>query len=183
MFISLEILEQKPIEFREDFAPGTIDLGPDFRQSAALHSEGRATLIEERHGHRENIEDIRLVGDLATMVEAACARCLDPVAQEISRSFDLLYRPQGADAGREELSVTQAEAEIGYYTGDGLLLEDVLREQILLAAPFKMVCREDCKGLCPHCGQNLNAGACGCEVKVADPRWNALSGLKDKLKD
>ena len=48
-----------------------------------------------------------------------------------------MYRPLGADAGRDELSVTDAEAEIGYYQGDGLLLEDVLREQVLLALPLK----------------------------------------------
>ena len=48
----------------------------------------------------------------------ACARCLEPVVQEVKHKFDLLYRPQGADAGREELSVTSAEAEISYYQGE-----------------------------------------------------------------
>ncbi len=182
MFISLEILEQKPIDFREDIAPEKLDLGPDVRQAANLHSVGQASLIAEHHGPKGDIEDIRLVGELVTSVEVACARCLEPVTRAISRKFDLLYRPQGADAGREELSVTQAEADIGYYTGDGLLLEDVLREQILLAVPLKVVCREDCKGLCPQCGQNLNQGACSCESKPPDPRWDALRGLKDKLK-
>ena len=62
-----------------------------------------------------------------------------------SASFDLLYRPLGTDSGREELSVTDAEAEIGYYQGEGLLLEDALREQVLLALPLKTICREDCK--------------------------------------
>src|SRR5512146_2923042 len=99
MFISLEILEQKPIEFREEFAPESIDLGSDMRQSAPLRSQGRATLIEEHHGPKGDIEDIRIVGDLATQVEFACARCLEAVVREVRRSFDLLYRPQGADAG------------------------------------------------------------------------------------
>ena len=55
----------------------------------------------------------------------------------------------------EELSVTSAEAEISYYQGEGLLLEDVLREQVLLAVPLRAICREDCKGLCPQCGAKL----------------------------
>jgi uncharacterized protein len=77
--------------------------------------------------------------------------------------------------------VTDAEAEIGYYQGDGLLLEDVLREQVLLALPLKVTCREDCKGLCGHCGQNLNEGQCSCSTAIEDPRWTALREIRSKL--
>lgn len=181
MFISLEQLERDPVDFRESFAPGVVDLGAELQQKDALSTSGRATLIEEHQGAKQVIQDIRVQGDLSTRVEVPCARCLEPVRREIERHFDLLYRPQGTDAGREEISVTDAEAEIGYYTGDGLLLEDVLREQVLLAVPIKIVCREDCKGLCPHCGKNLNQGACDCHEEVSDPRWDALRGLRDKL--
>jgi uncharacterized protein len=99
----------------------------------------------------------------------------------VSREFDLLYRPLGSDAGRDELSVTDAEAEIGYYQGEGLLLEDAVREQVLLALPLKMICREDCKGLCPQCGKNLNEGDCSCTAPVQDLRWAALKEIRDKL--
>ncbi|HET8668748.1 MAG TPA: DUF177 domain-containing protein, partial [Terriglobales bacterium] len=95
-----------------------------------------------------------------------------------SREFDLLYRPQGVDAGHEEISVTQAEAEIGYYVDGGLELEDVLREQVLLSVPIKTVCRDECKGFCPHCGKNLNVETCSCKPAAADPRWDALKGIK-----
>ncbi len=87
------------------------------------------------------VQDIRVKGKLETSLEVACARCLDPVVHQVERSFDLLYRPLGTDSGHEELSVTDAEAEIGYYPGAGLLLEDTLREQVLLALPLKTVCR------------------------------------------
>jgi uncharacterized protein len=180
MFISLRVLEQKEINFREEYPPETIDLGPDMRQSGPLRSSGRATLIEEHHG-RGIIQDIRVQGELATSVEMACARCLEPVAREVARMFELLYRPRGVDAGRDEISITQAEAEIGYYVGEGVELKDILREQILLEVPIKVVCREECKGLCPRCGQNLNEGACHCPTTLAGPRWEALKGLRDKL--
>ncbi len=181
MFIDIHELEVHPLEFEQDLQPETLDLGPDIRQAEVLKSSGRAELVEEHHGGRGGkIEDIRLVGSLGTRLEIACARCLEPVSRQVDRSFDLLYRPQGVDAGHEELSVTGAEAEIGYYTGDGLRLEDVLREQLLLALPMKTVCREDCRGLCPQCGKNLNQGACSC-VRPADLRWQALEALKDKL--
>jgi uncharacterized protein len=181
MFISLPVLEQKEINFQEEFPPGAVDLGPDVCQSGPLRAQGRATLIEEHHGHKGVIRDIRVVGELATSVESDCARCLAPVTREVKRNYELLYRPQGIDAGREEISVTDAEAEIGYYQGEGIELRDILREQILLAVPMKLVCREECKGLCPQCGQNLNQGDCKCAAPVGDPRWEALRDLKNKL--
>ena len=181
MLISLEDLQRKPIDFREEFAPGQVEFGYEMKQVAPLLASGRATLIEEHQGAREVIQDIRVLGEMSTRVEVACARCLEPVEREVARKFDLLYRPLGADSGREEISVTQAEAEIGYYTGEGVLLEDILREQLLLEVPIKVVCREDCMGLCPHCGQNRNQGTCDCVAQAEDPRWDALRGLRDKL--
>jgi uncharacterized protein len=181
MFIEIKDLETNPIDFREEYSPGVIDLGPDLRQVSPLHTEGRADLVEEHHGKHKIIQDIRLRGKLDTSLEADCARCIEPVVHKVSREFDLLYRPLGSDAGRDELSVTDAEAEIGYYQGEGLLLEDAVREQVLLALPLKMICREDCKGLCPQCGKNLNEGDCSCTAPVQDLRWAALKEIRDKL--
>ena len=181
MFIELHELELHPIDFEEEFAPGIIDFGPDIGQRTELDSSGRAQLIEERHSKHERLKDIRLTGDFSTTLELACARCLEPVVHKVARHFDLLYRPQGADAGQEEISVTATEAEIGYYQGDGVLLEDVLREQVLLAVPLKTICREDCKGLCPQCGKNLNVEQCSCADAAEDPRWSALKDIRDKL--
>jgi DUF177 domain-containing protein len=181
MLIELAELELHPVDFQEEFPPGAIDLGGDVRQLSALKSAGRAQLVEEHHGKRNVIKDIRLNGNLATSLELPCARCLDPVVQDVSRNFDLLYRPLGIDAGNKELSVTVAEAEVGYYEGKGLLLEDVLREQVLLSVPLKVICREDCKGLCPTCGGNRNTEPCSCAPPLGDPRWSALKDIREKL--
>jgi uncharacterized protein len=181
MLFELRELELHPIDFEEQFSPGLIDLGPEIQQRSLLKGGGRAQLVEEHHGKHKTIRDIRLRGNFATSVETPCARCLEPVVQNVVRDFDLLYRPLGADAGKEEMSVTAAEAEVSYYQGEGLLLEDVLREQILLAVPLKIICREDCKGLCPHCGKNLNVEQCSCAEPLADPRWSALKEIREKL--
>jgi uncharacterized protein len=181
MFIEIKDLETQPIDFREEFSPDAIDLGPDLQQRSPLHTEGRADLVEEHHGKHKVVQDIRLKGKLDTILESPCARCIEPVEYKVTRDFDLLYRPLGTDAGRDELSVTDAEAEIGYYQGEGLLLEDALREQVLLAVPLKMLCRDDCRGLCPYCGKNLNESACSCTAPVQDPRWSALKEIRDKL--
>jgi uncharacterized protein len=181
MRFEIKELERHPIDFKEEFAPEVLDLGPDARQITGLKTSGRGQLVEEHEGRQRTIQDIRVSGKLRTRLELPCARCLEPVNYDVNREFDLLYRPQGSDVGREELSVTAAEAEVSYYQGDGLLLDDVIREQVLLAVPLKVVCREDCKGLCPHCGKNLNAEQCSCSEPATDVRWAALKDLGSKL--
>lgn len=182
MFIRAQDLEIRKLQFREELQPGVVDLGTGVRQIAPLKTSGWAEVLHEHHGGKVVISDIRLVGKLSTKVECDCARCLEPVPLEITREFDLLNRPLGSDRRGDEVSITEAETEIGYYEGEGLLLEDVLREQLLLALPLRMVCSDDCKGICPQCGRNLNLGACNCEQHIPDPRWDALNDLKNRLK-
>ena len=183
MFIDIQQLEIHPIDFEQEYRPGEIDFGLELQQKTPLRASGRAQLIEETHGKHEKIRDIRLNGSLDASFELACARCLEPVLHKVVHSFDLLYRPLGTDAGRAELSVTRAEAEVSYYEGEGLLLEDALREQVLLALPLKAICREDCRGLCPHCGKNLNSEPCSCAEPIEDPRWSALKEIRGKLEN
>jgi DUF177 domain-containing protein len=181
MLIRVRELELRKLEFDENYQPGAIEFGPDFRQVGPLHSDGRAELIVEHRGHHQDVEDIRLVGKVEGQLEFSCARCLDPVIQDVDKSFDLIYRPLGVDRRADEVAISEAETEIGYYQGEGLLLEDALREQVLLATPVRALCREDCKGLCPQCGRNLNVEQCHCEQHLSDPRWDALSEIKKKL--
>ena len=181
MFIKIKELELRKIEFDEHLAPGTIDLGEDIRQKTPVNASGYAELIRETRGHHEVVEDIRLVGKFSTDLETGCARCLEPVKQSVGETFDLIYRPQGVDYHADEASISRAETEIGYYRGEGLQLEDVLKEQILLALPARQLCRKDCKGLCPHCGCNLNVETCGCVESGSDPRWAALEDIRKKL--
>jgi uncharacterized protein len=181
MLIEIPELEVHAVDFDEQVAPGVIELGPEIRQTGELKALGRVQLVREHHGKHKLINDIRVTGELAVNVELGCARCLEPIVRDVAKKFDLLYRPQGTDAGREEMSVTAAEAEIGYYRGEGLLLEDVLREQVLLALPLKAICRDDCRGLCPHCGRNLNQEQCTCAEPIEDPRWSALKDIREKL--
>ena len=182
MYIRLQDLAIRKLNFREEYAPGKIDLGADVRQIAPLKTSGRAEVLHEHHGGKEMISDIRLVGEFSTRLELNCARCLDPVTHEVAAQFDLLYRPLGSDRRADEVSITESETEIGYFEGDGMMLEDVLREQVLLAMPLKSVCSESCKGMCPHCGRNLNQGECDCEPVLKDPRWDALNEIKKRLK-
>ena len=164
-------LEQEPVEFDLELAPGAVDLGGEAEQMGDLATSGRAEVIHEHRGPKDTVVDIRLKGKFAGKFQVPCARCLEPVELPLAADFDLVFRPLGADSGAPERSITADEAEIGYYQKDSLLLEDVLREQVLLSLPVRTLCKPDCKGLCPHCGANRNLQPCSCDAGAKDPRW------------
>lgn len=175
-------LEKEPIEFDVELAPGSIDFGEEAKQVGPLGSDGRAEVIHEHRGPKDIVADIRLKGGYEGKFEVPCARCVEPVEVPLKAEFDLIFRPIGVDSGNAERSISAPETEIGYYQKDSLLLEDVLREQVLLSLPVRTLCKADCKGLCPRCGKNRNMEACTCEEGPADPRWEALAGLRSRIR-
>ncbi|MGA8029921.1 MAG: DUF177 domain-containing protein, partial [Bryobacteraceae bacterium] len=95
--------------------------------------------------------------------------------------FDLVYMPSAeATAGGED-EIDQGGIEVGYYDGNGIALNDVLREVVLLALPMRLVCDEACKGICPVCGQDRNQRDCACQVAAADDRWSKLKALRAEI--
>ena len=177
MLITPIQLEKEPLLFEESLPAGALEYAPDISQAGPLAVTGRADLLIEHRGHKVEVADIRLRASYKGDFELLCARCVEPVATPLEGSFDLIFRPQAVDADTGERAISPDETEIGYYEESGLLLEDVVREQVLLSLPPRTLCREDCKGLCPRCGQNLNSGSCNCDKSASDPRWNALRGL------
>lgn len=175
-------LEKESLQIHEAIAPGLIDYAIDISQIGPLPVDGQADLIIEHRGASEFVNDIRLRASFDGKFEVLCARCVEPVPVPLKGDFDLIFRPSAADAESGERAITVDETEIGYYEESGLSLEDVVREQVLLSLPTRTLCSEDCKGLCPSCGQNLNSASCNCDPAAADPRWNALAGLAGTIK-
>jgi uncharacterized protein len=175
-------LEREPVNFDVALPPEAVGYGDEAEQLGPLQAEGRAEVLHEHRGPKEIVADIRLKGSFQGVFEVPCARCVEPVEQRLSGEFDLLFRPSGVDATGSEHAISTPETEIGYYENGGLALEDVLREQVLLSLPAKTLCRLDCKGLCPRCGQNRNETACSCDQGPSDPRWEALAGLSNRIK-
>jgi uncharacterized protein len=175
VFFSIRDLELKKVYFDVTFAAGEIDYLDRLRQVAPVETHGSAELLANTLG------EIRIRGHLKTVMEADCDRCLEPARVPVDTDFDLFYRPPMESAhGAEEIALHPGEIEIAFYQGDGIDLKEVLREQILLSMPMQRVCREDCRGICPSCGQNRNLVDCGCEVQKADDRWEALKTLQTK---
>ncbi len=173
MLLSVKEMEVRMVRFDETFKPGQIDFADaGVRQSTPLHAQGTAELLANTDG------EVRIQGRMKVAMEAECDRCLTGLATfPVDAPFDLFYRPNSAVADLEEIAIDPGEAEIGFYQGTGLELEDILREQILLLLPMQRVCSEGCLGICPLCGKNRNETVCDCTVAPADDRWSALRKL------
>jgi uncharacterized protein len=111
----------------------------------------RGTVSLAKHGH-----DILVRGQLEGRLTLACSRCLESFDPLLKADFDLLLvpAPQGEAPEDEELSA--AELDLDFYSGETVDLEAIIREQIILMAPLKPLCQENCRGLCPACGADLN---------------------------
>ena len=125
----------------------------------------------------------RLVGTIETTLEMACGRCLEPFRTPVAVGFDLRYLPQTENRGEDEREVEEDDLSSAFYRGETIDLGDLVREQLYLTLPMKPLCRTECRGLCPECGANLNAVACGCAPRWEDPRLAPLRALLDDRKD
>ena len=171
MRIDVENLAEAGRAFEHAYEPGALELDSE---SASLSREARVAGRASRRG-----EEIRVKGKIEAGIEVACDRCLAPIAVPLEVEFETAFIPQERAAAAEENVELHAEdMGLAAFEGDAIDLDELVREQILLALPNRHLCREECRGLCPACGADLNAGGCGCEHKETDPRWAALADLK-----
>jgi uncharacterized protein len=172
VFFHVRDLEVRAGRFDVEIPPGVIEFfDPKLRQVGPLKTAGKVELVSGSLG------EIRVKGHAAVQMEADCDRCLDPARLPLDSDFELYYRPVSEGYG-EETAIDQSEAEMGFYEGDGIELNDVLREYILLSLPMQRLCVENCKGICPHCGQNRNHQECQCQGVAVDDRWAALKQIR-----
>jgi uncharacterized protein len=148
-----------------------------YRASAPAHVEATLDKIERR---------VRLGAHMEAPLTVACGRCLRPVTLAVPVDFELMLVPAeesleehaARDTGPVAGSFDAGTVDEETYTGKVIDLDPIIREQVVLALPGYPVCTEDCKGLCPVCGANLNDRECGCDRHVPDPRWAGLKNLK-----
>ncbi|MCL6545480.1 MAG: DUF177 domain-containing protein [Bryobacteraceae bacterium] len=172
MFLNRREMELRKVRFEETFQPGEIEFfDQKLWQAGPLSTAGSAELLPNTNG------EIRVRGSLEVLMECECDRCLEVAQFPLKLSFDLFYEPVEEGPADAEVALEAEDSTIDFYQGEGLVLEDVLREQVLLALPMRRICREDCKGICPVCGQNRNRGDCGCKPVILDDRWAALREL------
>lgn len=171
MRIEVENLTEKGEPFSQVYEPGQVELGEEgARVAGETTVAGRAS----RKG-----EEVRVRGQIRTEVELSCDRCLAPRMTPMEVEFDTSFIPQtAASAATENVELLPEHLVVDTYEGDAVDLDELVREQIVLALPSRHLCREDCKGLCPRCGADLNAEHCSCDTAEVDPRWAALADWK-----
>ncbi len=128
-------------------------------------------------------EGFLLRARLAYQQTLACQRCLRGVTEPVEEELELMIvrHERGADA--EERELEEKDLGVLVVAGEELDLSPLLVEQIQLDVPMRLLCREECAGLCPTCGADLNEGACDCAPPAADPRWAGLAALRDSLRE
>ena len=107
-------------------------------------------------------------------ITAECARCLKPVELEISESLDYLYYSKNDETLEDDAQFMPVEIDFFSRTLDVM---PQIAESVFTLLPFKVLCKEDCKGLCQNCGADLNEGDCSCQSEIIDPRFESLKNL------
>jgi uncharacterized protein len=138
--------------------------------------------LDIRLGAKRLGEMVAVEGRAAATVRMICNRCLKQYESVLHADFTLTYTrqlPEDLEPADDEDDELQAE-KIGLvsFTGEEIHLLDDVQSEIVMAIPMRPLCSENCKGLCPHCGENRNAVACGCTRRSTDPRLAALKNLK-----
>ena len=168
MKIQVGGLSEGVYQYRFEAKASDLALGENFPGDLAVD----ATL--EKTGSQ-----LYLKAEIRTTATFSCDRCVRPFARTLSPSYRMYYFWNDAAAGQFDPSEVQV-LPVGATVVD--ISEDV-RQTILLAVPYKLLCRDDCKGLCPQCGQNLNEGTCHCATTIPDGRWEKLRALHNGPQD
>jgi uncharacterized protein len=111
----------------------------------------------------------------------ACQRCLGEMTRTVAEDVELLLVDHEPGAEDEERELEGQDLGVLVMDEPEIDLWPILLEQIQLGVPMRPLCSEDCAGLCPVCGANLNEGDCGCRRETHDPRWTGLAALRDRL--
>lgn len=169
MRLELENLE-KDRQFAHQYQPDDLSLeDADLRLVEPAEVRGRV---------RPNAGEVELIGSIRTALETVCARCLKPVSIPFSADCDERFTTSVSWKSEVQHELGSEDLNLSIFDGTGVDLDQFVREQILLAKPAQVFCREDCLGLCPVCGADRNTTACKCEMPQVDARWEKLKDLQ-----
>ena len=120
-------------------------------------------------------EEFYCRGEVTAPVEIECSRCLEPYPDKLQGELNFIVRKYDAKA---VMSADGGEDVILLHPNDNIVdMTDQIRQVLALAMPMKPICSEDCRGLCPQCGANLNEETCDCRSDEIDERWEGLKDL------
>lgn len=160
---------------KQDFAPEL--------DRECLDYEGASYPIEpgyrvDIHAMNAGRSTVRMNGEIHLILHMPCSRCLRDVSVPMDIDFErelAFDRIRSGDV--EDLD------EYNYIDGNLLDVDRFVRNELIVHLPMRVLCREDCRGLCPVCGKDLNEGDCGCDRTSADPRMSAIRDIFRKSKE
>ncbi len=168
MRIELASLEGGKGDFDYVYEPGELDLDDDRLRLCGIPRV--SGLIEHKAGR------VEVEGRLVAQVEVECDRCLKAVELPLDVRFDRELVTARDYEEQSAAELTEDDLDLSVYDGEAIDVDELVKEELMLAVPAQVLCKEDCKGICAVCGEDNNLVKCGCETAEADPRW---SGLKD----
>lgn len=175
--VRLEDIREKTAEISEELP------GATFPVLAGMIESGEVLLTSPVHveitaGHE--FDHVRVSGRVETGVRFSCSRCCREYDDRLSSTFVLFYtRAQGGEAAQdEEVELSETDLVSVVYRGDEIDLTPEIDEQIVMELPMKPLCSEECRGLCPTCGTDLNTSECSCRRVAPSLAFSALKDLK-----
>ena len=162
--------EENALEFREPLG----ELNALLRARAAVDFEFEPE-AEVGLRHYRAGSDLFFAGRITAQSSGSCARCLEAFPAPVDREFHWVLKPRAKDSGDVE---GVAGTALAFYEGDEVDLSPLVHEEILVALPTRALCKDDCAGLCAHCGTNRNLGECGCTEERGDLRLAVLRDWK-----
>ena len=170
MRIELESAEESGRPFSRTYQSGELAFDEsELRLIEPVEVKGR---IQRKSG------EVELRGTLSSRGVAPCARCLKEVELPLDLEFDERFATAVSWRHEELHELSKDDLNLGLVESEAIELDDVVKEEILLALPGQVLCDQNCKGICPSCGADRNAGDCGCEPERVDSRWEKLRDLR-----
>ena len=169
MRIELANLEGGKGNFAHSYQPGELVLDDErLRIAGAAQVSGKI----DQDGPR-----VKVSGSVEGLVQVECDRCLKTVDVPVNSRFNLEYVSPEEYESQHAVELSEDELELSVFDGKAIDIDALVAEELMLAAPDQVLCKSDCKGLCPVCGTDRNSNDCGCETAEVDPRWTVLKGL------
>ena len=172
MRVELASLERHGGKFAHNYEPGEFELNEDrVTVVAAPRVTGRIQRSDSK---------VTVKGEVSAELQVECDRCLKSLPAPVSSTFEVEYvTPDVYEAG-QAAELIDEDLSLSIFDGEVIDIDELVREQLLLALPAQILCGEDCKGLCPRCGSDRNFVDCKCQEAEVDPRWAGLKELVNR---
>ena len=177
MKISVDHIQEKALTIQID------EPFDAFPVLSGMQADGACFFIGPVRGQVSAVREydhLRVAGNGAVAVTLTCSRCLAAYETQIGSNFTIFFRkgPMGLETDEEETELDDQDLISATYSGDEIDLTHEIEEQVAMEVPFKPLCSETCKGLCPKCGKDLNLGDCSCGRDDVNFKFSALKDFK-----